>query len=154
MAVQRRRDRTDEILERYRADRARLRRSDDDALSDNDLDRLLALIREAIRLLRENKAECVRGERRDAERIGGQRWAETTVVDLGYEQVKTEIDQAIELLHVENAELRATKARRPEIVPSTVKVDPADDKLIKLLDLHQMGVLTADEFAAAKQRLR
>jgi|GEM_PF-5890144 len=155
MAVQPRRDRTREIVRHYEIERDRLGIALDSALSNDDVSSIEALIREAIRLLREIKAECVREERRDAERIGGTRWAQTATIDLGYEQEKHEIDRAIETLHAEKVELRTAKANQPEIdlTPAAVS-DESHEKLIRLLDLHQMGVLTSDEFAAARQRLK
>ena len=154
MDVQARRDRTNEILERYRSDRARISTAALDNLSTGDVNRIEGMITEATRLLRENKTDCVRSEQRDAERIGGQRWAETSDIDLGYEQVKDEIDKAIGELNAEKVELRATNPRSSVVAMGTPRTqDATNDQLIRLADLHELGILTLEEFAAAKERL-
>ena len=148
MVVQTHRDRTREILERFAQSKASAT-SAPDATRRHEI-----LLTEAIRQLRDNKADCVHGERRDAERIGGERWAANAEIDLGYAQVKAEIDAAISDLVEEKAALRRAKAEAPAIdlsVPPAA--DPHNEQLIKLADLHSSGILSAQEFAAAKERL-
>ena len=148
MVVRTHRDRTREILERYALDKASVGDASDATR------RHEVLLTEAIRQLRDIKADCVQGERRDAERIGGERWAANAEINLGYAQVKAEIDDAIHELVEEKAALRRAKAEALAIdlcVPTAA--DPQNEQLIKLADLHSSGILSAQEFAAAKERL-
>lgn len=151
MATDTRRARTSEILERYSNERAK---SDTENLSIAEAANLEALITETVRLLRENKTMCVRDEQASAERIGGQRWAATGTIDLGYEALKAEIDNAINAMLAEKLEIRMARAKSTsQPAPEAPAVQAANDQLLNLADLHASGILTADEFAAAKARL-
>ena len=160
MDVSRRRQRTKEILDRHVASRARYGDREFTDMPRMDLADLEGLMRETIRLLRENMAECVRSERTAAEQAGGQLAAQTVGEDLGYQEAKNELDQAIKALTAQKMRVRDAKDR-PAPEPEAETSDPEPevdealnaDRLIKLVDLHASGMLTADEFAAAKARL-
>ena len=143
------RDRTKGILDSYAAKRARYDDPETGDMTYADLTNLEGLMRETIRQLREHMAECVRSERRAAEAKSAD------AIDLNYAEAKSELDAAIQQLTAEKTRVRAAKLRPAVEVAEEDPLDDnsAEDQLMKLLELHTSGVLTADEFVAAKSRL-
>jgi len=164
MAVQLYQQRTSEILDRYHHENALIDASED------PYDGPELLITETIRLLRENKTDCVRSEQSDAARIVGERHVAKASVDLGHGRIKAEIDEAIaelseakSVLRVAKAEALAMEADADDEIDDDVAAldlellsvteDEDNEQLLKLVDLHMAGLLSTEEFAVAKQRL-
>ena len=167
MAVQLYQQRTSEILDRYHHESALIDASED------PYDGRELLITETIRLLRENKTDCVRSEQNDAARIVGERNLAKASVDLGHGRIKAEIDEAIaelseakSVLRVAKAEALALEADADDEIDDddddvaaldlellSVTEDEDNEQLLKLVDLHMAGLLSTEEFAVAKQRL-
>ena len=101
--------------------------------------RMNGVAKNTIRLLRENKTKSVRTEQ-----------AQPGVID--FPSINDEIDDAIQRVFTAKASWRNLQARTAT-PPPTEQIDLTGE-LITLAELHQAGVLSDAEFAAAKARLR
>ena len=68
-----------------------------------------------------------------------------------YENFLVKYKEAEEFMVVAQAELQ--KSRNPQSSPTEATVVSTADELKKLAELHQQGILTAEEFAEAKSRV-
>jgi len=153
--IENRRLRTAEILQRH--ENAVRRSTDGPVRTTAQAINLERLLRETVRLLREHKTVCVREEHAAVRLLLGDESPEGAI-DVGYGQVKAEIDEAVERLLQDKVELRMLRARlapkHDTEVPTSPRPGPASTHhLQQLVELHQVGVLNLDEFNAAKARL-
>lgn len=163
MAANRLQQRTSEVLSSYRASRNSIIGDDGNcSISAKDVTRFNGFAREAVRLLREIKTDCVREEAQSAERITGRQDDEP--IDLGYSAVKLEIDAAIDEVLADRMRVSPSEnqpddvdAHSQVVEAALVSAGPADrrliDRLERLADLRAAGALTDDEFAVAKASL-
>lgn len=68
-----------------------------------------------------------------------------------YENFLVKYKEAEEFMAVAQAELQKSRNQQPASTPSSAS--STADELKKLAELHQQGILTAEEFAEAKSRL-
>ena len=68
-----------------------------------------------------------------------------------YENFLVKYKEAEEFMAVAQAELQKSRNQQPAATPSSAS--STADELKKLAELHQQGILTAEEFAEAKSRL-
>ncbi len=120
------------------------------------------LARDTVRLLREAKTECVREEARSADEILGEGRRDEHV-DLGYSSVKLEIDLAIDEVLSDKMRFRAPP-QAPVAAEDAIDQEVGEtaealggrrllDKLEKLIELRDLGVLSDREFESVKASL-
>ena len=161
--------RTSEILAQYRRGCDEIMGDHDGHLEPEAFARYDGLARDTVRLLREAKTECVREEARSADEILGEGRRDEHV-DLGYSSVKLEIDLAIDEVLSDKMRFRAPRsAPAPnEVTAGSAGLDVGEDaeehanavgdqplleRLEKLVELQEFGVLTGAEFESLKASL-
>ncbi len=84
---------------------------------------------------------------------GGAYLAGKHVANQQAEDAQMEADQDQRISQLEQQQYQAPPPQAPQQPPAAPQSSPMIDQLNQLADLHQKGVLTDDEFAAAKAKL-